>query len=183
MGKMSRQIGILLSISVLVLTVAAATLVPAVSAETAKKIPVTFTRTGVFFNLGTDVWTTNGDTYHTRGSTTGYTSYSITGPDVNLIGGTSSANLDQNLNLKTSEGEQHFDSTIAFADGSFVGGHNVKGTFIIYTTVGFAGLLKSVDTTTRGVWHGTDAYQGWTLVMDTATGQPVTGYLLIPTDN
>jgi hypothetical protein len=170
---------VLVFVSVLVLSMMFAAVVP-VFAVTSKKIPVIFTRAGVSFTLGTDFWTTEGETYHSRGSTTGYSSYSITGPGVDLVGGTSYATLDQNLNLKTSRGEQHFDSEIDFTAGSFVGGHNVKGTFGMYTGA-FMGLLKSVDTSTMGVWHGTGAYHGWTLVMEYATGDPaVGGYVLIP---
>ncbi len=151
-----------------------------VSAQNPKKIPITFVRTNSYFTLGTDVRTTDGETYHTRNSIGGYYNYQITGDDVNLVGW-SRMILSQNLDLKTGVGNQHFDSEIILEDGTFEGGHNVKGTFSgIYTSGIWAGYLKSLDTTTWGVWHGTGAYHGWTLTMESATGLQTTGYLMMP---
>ncbi len=167
----------------LITMLALLTMLPLVTtayAETSKKIPIMFIRTGTFFTLGTDVWNTDGDTYHTRGSIAGYMNYTIVGPGIALVNGTSSAVVNQNWNIHIGLGEQRFDSEITFKGGTFEGGHNVRGNFTIYTSGTFAGLLRGIDTVTKGVWHGTGAYLGWTLVMDTATGLPVTGYLLIP---
>lgn len=155
-------------------------------AETSKKIPVTFVRTGAFSTLPSDVWTTDGDTYHSRGSLYGFNSYKVTGPGVNLVGSSQSV-VDQNFNNNTNVGNVHYDGNIVFPDGTFEGVTNVRGTFRDYLSKNYPGMLAPNDTVSKGMYHGTGAYQGWTLVVEgnyvNGTALPATGYLLIPNDD
>jgi hypothetical protein len=162
-----------------------ATIAP-VFAKTSKMVPVTFTRTGASFTLGSDFWTTDGNTYHSRGSLYGFSSYKVTGLGVNLVG--SSQNIiDQNLNNNTHIGDQHWDTHIVFPDGTFEGVTNTRGTYRDYLSKNYPGMLAPLDVVTKGMYHGTGAYQGWTLMLESgfvnAVAIPATGYLLIPNDD
>ncbi len=78
------------------------------------------------------------------------------------------------------KGNQHFDSTLIFPDGTFEGQINTKGRFVLLSSGPLTGYMYGLDIVVKGVWHGTGTYEGWTLVLETATGQPAAGYILIP---
>ena len=176
-----RACALFVIVSALALLMMFAAVAP-VFAETSKKIPVTIVRTGTHWTLGDNVWTTEGNTYHSRGSLFGFSSYKVTGPGITLVGSSQSI-ADQNENFKTGIGDQHFDTQIVFPDGTFEGVTNIRGTYKSYTSVNFPGFLAAISTVSKAVYHGTGLYQGWTLELETATGLPVTGYLLIPNDD
>jgi hypothetical protein len=151
-------------------------------AETPKKISITIVASGWTVDVG-ETWMTEGGTYHTRGGYLESTSYKVTGDGVNAIYGMSGYSYSDpffgNLNLKTGIGHIQYDSTLVFPGGTFEGVINYRGTCII----GPNGGIRLTDGHSRGVWHGTGDYQGWTLVRTQARppppGQPH-GYLLIP---
>jgi hypothetical protein len=172
---------ILFSISALALMTMFATIAPAL-AETSKKILVTFTRGGIYWTLGNDFWTTPSNTYHSRGSLFGFSTYTVTGSSINLVGSSLSI-VDQNEDLNTGEGEQHFRTVITLSEGTFEGITQIRGLYKTYTSINYPGFLAAINTVQKAAYHGTGLYQGWTLELETATGQPVTGYVLMPNNN
>jgi hypothetical protein len=150
-----------------------------VSAAPSTKIPVTFTRGGIQWTLGDNYWTTPDNTYHSRDSIFSFSSYRVVGTGIDLVGKSESV-VNQNEDFNTGLGEQHLHTTITFQDGTFVGITQISGTYKSFTSITYPGFLAAITTVQKGVFHGTGLYQGWTLELETATGQPVTGYLLIP---
>jgi hypothetical protein len=150
-------------------------------AATSKEIQVTVVRTNTFLVQG-DYWYTKGDTFHSRDWVIGFNSYSITGDGISLVGYTSSV-TDGNLNLKTGKGSQHFDSHLVFADGTFVGIIQVKGTFVVlpetYPIPYLRGYMVPVNVEFRGVWHGTGDYTGWIFQLEYEVVNYVVPSLLI----
>jgi hypothetical protein len=158
-----------------------------VLADSSNKVPVTFTRTSSFLVVG-EHWYSDDNTFHVRGNQIGYHSYIVAGNGINYVGSSAGTMLG-NLNLKNSVGHQTFDSQIVFAAGTFEGVLTFKGTFGVvpdtYSVVALRGYMYPIDVTVKGVWHGTGAYTGQTLVMEydivnRVTPAPITGYLLIP---
>lgn len=152
-----------------------------------KKIPVTVTRSMPSFVQG-NFWYTEGGTYHVRHAEFGFGTYTVTGEGVSLSG-YSTSSFNGNLNLKTNVGDACYRSQLIFADGTFEGIITNHGEMVIipntYPIPTYRGYLLLWNGAFRGVWHGTDDYQGWTMVLDyeTANGAApaqVTGYLLIP---
>ncbi len=178
---MKKMIGFAVISVLILLTIL--TVVSLVSAETEKRIPVTFVRKGLSSTLGSNYWTTAGNTYHTRGSTYSFSTFNVIGSGISLNG--SQQNLmSQNLNNNTHVGVQRWDTVIQFQGGTFEGVTITQGTYKDFLSKSYPGMLSPIDVTTRGVYHGTGAYRGWTLTMDSgfinATAIPATGYLLIP---
>lgn len=173
------QITIIFLIAAFALTIVA---VAPASAAPSTKIPVTFARTGIQWTLGNDYWTTPDNTYHSRNSLFGFSSYRVVGTGINLVGSSQSI-VNQNEDLNTGIGEQHLRTTITFPGGTFKGLTQISGTYKTYTSITYPGFLAAVNTDQKGVYHGTGDYQGWTLEIETTTGQPVTGYILIPGGN
>lgn len=153
------------------------TIAPASAAST--KIPVTITRTGIHWALGDDYGTNPDNVYHSRNSIFGFSIYTVTGSGVNLVGSSESV-VNQNEDLNTGLGEQHLRTVITFPDGTFEGITQISGTYKTFTSITYPGFLAAINTEQKGVYHGTGDYRGWTLELETATGLPVTGYLLIP---
>jgi len=174
-----RNVATVFLISIFALTIFAIT--PAL-AENSKKIPVTFTRSGIQWTLGDNYWTTPDNVYHSRGSVFGFSTYKVTGTGINLVGSSQSI-VNQNEDMTAGIGEQHLHTTITFPGGTFIGITQISGTYKTYTSITYPGFLAAVDTVQKGVYHGTGLYQGWTLELETATGQSVIGYLMAPNSN
>ncbi len=185
MRTLNRGIILVLISAVALLTILQA--VAPVFAETSKKIPVTMTRTGAYWILGTEYWTTtDSKTYHAREGVYGFNSNIIQGPGINLKGSFRSV-VSQNFNNNTNSGEERWDSTITLPDGTFEGVTHVKGEFRDYFSKNYPGLLANNNTETRSTYHGTGAYLGWTLIVESefvnATSISPTGYLMVPRDD
>jgi hypothetical protein len=172
-------------LGIVVAFMAVAMLATPVIAVTPKKVAVTIATEGSSWFLG-EAWTIKGGTYHNRGSSLNFSTYKImiNGEDF-LVGHSYTTCIDnlniQNLSTMTGKGNQHFDSTIVFQDGTFEGITNNKGIFrILQSPPQLVGFMASVDIVSMRVYHGTGAYLGWTLVIETASHQPVAGYLLMP---
>jgi hypothetical protein len=112
----------------------------------------------------------------------GFSSYIVTGTGIHLVGSSQSI-VNQNEDLNTGLGEQHLRAVVTFPGGTFEGVTQIRGLYKTYTSITYPGFLAAINTEQKAVYHGTGAYQGWTLELETATGQPVIGYLLIPNDN
>jgi hypothetical protein len=164
-----------------------------VAADNSKKIPVTFTRTGVFLVTG-DHWFSTDITYHLRDTTVGYTTYAIAGQGISYTGdseGKSWSNL-HDVHIEGSNtvgsGTSTTDSQISFADGTFEGIIQVKGTFRILpesSPVNHRGYTQPVNVEFKGIWHGTGIYTGQTLILEYTVvngiaPSVITGTLLIP---
>ncbi len=175
--SITRQVITVFLIAAFALTILA--IAPA-SAAPSTRIPVTFARTGIQWTLGDDYWTTPDNTYHSRNSLFGFSSYRVTGSGISLVGSSQSI-VNQNEDFNTGIGEQHLRTTITFPGGTFEGVTQISGTYKPFTSITYPGFLAAINTNQKGVYHGTGDYQGWTLEIETATNQPVTGYVLIPT--
>lgn len=175
----TRQVITLVLVAAFTLTIFA---IAPVSASPSKKISVSFTRTGIQWTLGDDYWTTPDNTYHSRNSLFGFSTFKVMANGIEFLVGSSESVVDQNEDMNTGIGEQHFHTVITFPAGTFEGVTQIRGLYKTYTSINYPGFLAAINTEQKAVYHGTGAYLGWTLELETATGQSVTGYILIPND-
>ncbi|HEX9261028.1 MAG TPA: hypothetical protein VF893_00695, partial [Candidatus Bathyarchaeia archaeon] len=162
-----------------------------------EKILVQITRSTTLWALGEDVWISEEDVYHSRNSMA-EGAYSIVevGGGITLTG-IHRGIVNQNLEIQgylgvvpIGQGNQQMESTITITDeeghtGTFEGILHYRGDFGIPQTGFWAGYLIPFNAVSRGVWHGTGDFQGWTYVLEYeiingGTPSPLVGYLLIP---
>jgi hypothetical protein len=136
-----------------------------------------------------------GDIQHGRNGIMVWEDCSITGDDINLVGGTLSKTYSYDINVKGVEptppppmiprygkGVLHYTVEVVFEDGTFVGNHMVSGEFKL-NPYGYANPWNSDG---YAVYHGTGAYLGWIWVTSDVTvyGEPqFESYMLIPKSN
>ena len=151
--------------------------------ETPKKIPVTFVRSGGHpISRGWN-WTTPGGVFHQRDGVHGITNHALEGVEEDLseyeLYGHSDSTYMTDINLKTMKGSQKYKITLGYQQGTFEGVYICKGTFFLVEE----GVYRIYTGVIHAVWHGTGAYLGWTLTVDTeleeGTPKPQV-YLLIP---
>jgi hypothetical protein len=82
------------------------------------------------------------------------------------------------LNSITGEGIGISEGILNFGGGTFKGIIITRGVFDLGIMP--FGLPFPSDVTQKGVWHGDGEYQGWTLVLEFTTGDPMEAYLLVP---
>jgi len=151
----------------------------AYSSNGIKKIPVTFTRadpSGVILDIST-----RGALYVVKAELA-FNTYIVEGEGIYLEKQpgpkgitTYRINTDTGIGMALSFGE------LNFGDGTFKGIIVTKGLFGVVPVGPLAGMPFPLDVTQKGVWHGNGDYQGWTLVLQFATGDdPIEGYILVP---
>lgn len=143
-----------------------------------KKIPVTITReapAGEIIEI-----CTKGALYIVKAEL-GFTTYIVEGDSIYLekqlgpLGTTT-----YRLNSITGEGMAISEGNLDFGGGTFKGIVITRGVFGVMPSGPMAGMPFPLDVTQKGVWHGDGDYQGWTLVLEFTTGDPMEAYLLVP---
>ena len=152
--------------------------VQAYSSSGIKKIPVTFTR-GPPMNIGEVETCTKGALYIVKAELA-FGTFIVEGDGIYLEKQSGPLGITTyRLNSITGEGMARSEGILTFAGGTFKGVIISKGVFVLGIMP--FGLPFPSDVTQKGIWHGDGEYQGWTLVLDFATGDdPIEGYMLVP---